>query len=82
MERPLAARALGIGKLRVGAVPEGVVSVGGKTWGQAPVNRKVASGQYRVSVVGARGKKGVCLATVTPDKTTIVIYDFASASCR
>jgi serine/threonine protein kinase len=72
----------GVGKLRVGAVPDGVVSVGAETWGQAPVDKKMPSGQYRVNVLGANGKKGTCFATVLPDKTTIVIYNFDTNSCR
>ncbi|MHB8874253.1 MAG: serine/threonine protein kinase [Myxococcaceae bacterium] len=72
----------GMGMLRVGAVPDGLVSVGSQTWGQAPVNRKISSGQYRVNVLGAGGKKGSCFVTVLPDKTTIVIYNFETSSCR
>ena len=72
----------GVGRLRVGAAPEGVVTVGSETWGPTPVDRKVASGQYKVNLVGPKGKTGTCFAKVMPEQTTIVIYNFDSGTCR
>jgi hypothetical protein len=72
----------GEGRLRIGAVPEGVVHVGVEAWGPTPVDRKISSGQYVVNITASDGKKGQCHATVVPDKTTIVIYSFDTESCR
>jgi hypothetical protein len=75
----------GKGELRIGASPlEGSVSVGSTDWGKVPVTRKgVQSGQYLVSVIAPDGKRrGVCQATVWPDKLTIVVYDFAKGTCQ
>ncbi|MFZ5471640.1 MAG: serine/threonine protein kinase [Myxococcota bacterium] len=72
----------GEGRLRIGAVPDGTVTVGPEKWGTTPVDRKVSSGRYVVSIVGANGKRGQCQATVMPDRTTILIYNFDTGTCK
>ena len=72
------------------AIPEGtgklVISVGdntarhlitvqGEEWGTPPMNRKVASGIYRVSVKLENGAVSNFKAAVLPDKTTVLTLD-------
>jgi serine/threonine-protein kinase len=69
----------GEGQLRINIQPANVVSrvvVGHDDWGPAPVNKKVASGRYVVSVKLADGKKSPeWRGPVMPDVTTVLIYD-------
>ena len=69
----------GEGRLRIGTLPASVVSrivVGRDDWGPAPVDRKVSSGHYIVSVKMENGKKtAVWKGPVMPDRTTMLVYD-------
>ena len=50
--------------------------VGRDDWGAAPVDRKVSSGHYVVSVRLENGKKSVAWkGPVMPDRTTMLVYD-------
>ncbi len=71
----------GEGRLRIGVVPDGTVTVAGESWGPAPVERRTSSGHYSVMFERA-GKRGSCQATVMPDRTTILIYSFETGACR
>ncbi len=69
----------GEGRLRIGTLPASVVSriiVGRDDWGPGPVDRKVSSGNYVVSVRMENGKKTVTWkGPVMPDRTTMLVYD-------
>jgi eukaryotic-like serine/threonine-protein kinase len=69
----------GEGRLRIATMPASVVSkimVGRDDWGAAPVDRKVSSGHYVVSVKLENGKKSVAWkGPVMPDRTTMLVYD-------
>lgn len=69
----------GEGRLRIGTLPASVVSrivVGREDWGPGPVDRKVSSGNYVVSVKMENGKKSaVWKGPVMPDRTTMLVYD-------
>ncbi len=69
----------GEGRLRIGTIPASVVSrilVGRDDWGPGPVDRKVTSGHYVVSVKMENGKRSaVWKGPVMPDRTTMLVYD-------
>jgi tRNA A-37 threonylcarbamoyl transferase component Bud32 len=69
----------GEGQLRINIQPANVVTrvvVGRDDWGPAPVNKRVASGRYVVSVKLPDGKKSPeWRGPVMPDMTTVLIYD-------
>ena len=69
----------GEGRLRIGTIPASVVSrilVGRDDWGPGPVDRKVSSGHYVVSVRMENGKKSASWkGPVMPDRTTMLVYD-------
>jgi hypothetical protein len=69
----------GEGKLRISATNPSAVTavlVGGEDWGSPPVNKKVSSGLYVVTVKLADGKRSVpWKGAVQPDKTTALVYD-------
>jgi len=72
----------GEGRLRIGTIPASVVSrivVGRDDWGPGPVDRKVSSGTYAVSVRMENGKKSaVWRGAVMPDRTTMLVYDIGN----
>ena len=51
------------------------VAVAGEDWGQPPIQKKVSSGVYKVSVKLADGSSASFKATVMPDKTTVLTLD-------
>ena len=52
------------------------IVVGRDDWGPAPVDRKIPSGHYVVTVRIADGKKSaVWKGAVLPDRTTMLFYD-------
>ena len=69
----------GEGRLRIGTLPASAVShvlVGRDDWGPAPVDRKVPSGHYVVTVRIGEGKKAApWKGPVLPDRTTMLVYD-------
>ena len=77
--REEAAVPAGEGRLRIGTLPASAVGhivVGRDDWGPAPVDRKVSSGHYVVSVKMENGKKSVAWkGPVLPDRTTLLVYD-------
>lgn len=52
-----------------------IITVQGEEWGTPPMNRKVASGMYRVSVKLENGTVSNFKAAVLPDKTTVLTLD-------
>jgi len=72
----------GQGQLRINVMPANVasrVTVGRNDWGPAPVNQRIASGRYVVTVVLPGGKKSPeWVGTVMPDATTTIVYDIDS----
>ena len=71
----------GTGKLLVSVGDnQGTVSVAvaGEDWGQPPIQKKVSSGYYKVSVKLADGSNASFKATVMPDKTTVLTLDPSS----
>jgi hypothetical protein len=70
---------VGEGRLRIGTLPANAVShvlVGHDDWGPAPVDRKVRSGHYVVTVRIGEGKKATpWKGPVMPDRTTMLVYD-------
>jgi eukaryotic-like serine/threonine-protein kinase len=72
----------GQGKLRVVVKPESAVNrvmVDREEWGQAPIDRKIASGKYTVSVKLSDGQKSQPWSgPVMPGRTTTLIYDIES----
>ncbi len=68
----------GVGKLSiaVGGSPGRVsLTVQGEPWDEPPVQRKVASGQYRVLIKLADGTQASTRTSVMPDKTTVLTLD-------
>jgi hypothetical protein len=69
----------GKGTLRINVQPASLASravVGRDDWGPTPVNKRVDSGQYVVSVRLPDGKKSPeWKGPVMPDVTTVLIYD-------
>lgn len=68
----------GVGKLSiaVGGSPGRVaLTVQGEAWDEPPVQRKVASGVYRVSIKLADGTQASTKTSVMPDKTTVLTLD-------
>ncbi len=70
----------GEGQLRIGAEPNGEVSVGGQPWGGTPVSRHVRTGRYTVTITSGR-QRGTCDVTVLPDSVARFKYDFAQRKC-
>ncbi len=70
----------GEGQLRIGAEPNGEVSVEGQAWGGTPVSRHVRAGRYTVTIVSGR-RRGTCEVTVLPDSVARFKYDFAQKRC-
>ncbi|MFT3713087.1 MAG: protein kinase [Archangium sp.] len=54
------------------------VAVAGEDWGQPPIQKKVSSGYYKVSVKLGDGTASSFKATVMPDKTTVLTLDPSS----
>ena len=52
-----------------------VITVAGEEWGAPPINKKIASGMYRVSVKLENGTSSSFKATVMPDRTTTLMLD-------
>lgn len=52
-----------------------IITVQGEEWGTPPMNRKVASGMYKVSVKLENGSVSNFKAAVMPDKTTVLTLD-------
>jgi outer membrane biosynthesis protein TonB len=73
----------GEGRLRIGTMPASAVTrilVGSDDWGPAPVDRKIPSGQYVVTVRTPDGKKSSAWkGPVMPDHTTVLFYDLETA---
>jgi serine/threonine-protein kinase len=55
-----------------------LITVQGEEWGTPPMNRKVASGLYRVQVKLENGTSTSFKAAVMPDKTTVLTLDPAN----
>ena len=55
-----------------------IITVQGEEWGTPPMNRKVASGLYKVSVKLENGSSTSIKAAVMPDKTTVLTLDPAN----
>ena len=55
-----------------------IITVQGEEWGTPPMNRKVASGLYKVSVKLENGTSTSFKAAVMPDKTTVLTLDPAN----
>ncbi len=74
----------GEGRLRIGTLPASAVGrivVGREDWGPGPVDRKVTSGHYAVSVKLENGKKSIVWkGPVMPDRTTLLVYDVEKES--
>jgi serine/threonine-protein kinase len=72
----------GQGQLRISTSPANVasrVTVDRTDWGPAPVNQRIASGRYVVTVQLPGGKRSPdWVGTVMPDATTVLIYDIES----
>lgn len=69
----------GEGKLRINVSgPSAKILVGNEDWGEPPVNRKVNSGVYRVTVKLPDGSTSSSRASVWPDQTTTVMFDASS----
>ncbi|MBL8954780.1 MAG: protein kinase [Myxococcaceae bacterium] len=72
----------GQGQLRISTTPANVasrVTVGKNDWGPAPVNQRIASGRYVVTVVLPGGKKSPeWVGNVMPDGITTIIFDIDS----
>ncbi len=69
----------GEGKLRINATaPSARIVVGAEDWGEPPVNRKVSSGWYRVTVQLPDGSSASSRAGVWPDQTTTLVFDAAT----
>lgn len=71
----------GTGKLLVsvgGNQDRSSVAVQGEDWGQPPIQKKISSGIYKVSVKLADGSSATFKATVMPDKTTVLTLDPSS----
>ncbi len=81
-EEPAPVIPAGEGKLRISATdPSAVASilVGGEDWGSPPVNKKVSSGLYVVTLKLADGKRSLpWKGPVQPDRTTALVYDVGS----
>ncbi len=83
-EKPAEEEAIpaGEGRLRITANPPSVnakVQVGPDDWGLAPVDRKLASGRYVVSLKLADGRRAPpWKVSVMPDRITALIYDVES----
>ena len=52
-----------------------LITVQGEDWGTPPMNRRVASGLYRVQVKLENGTSTSFKAAVMPDKTTVLTLD-------
>ncbi len=69
----------GEGRLRIGTNPASVacrIIVGRDDWGPGPVDRKVSSGNYAVSLKMDNGKKSIAWkGPVLPDRTTMLVYE-------
>ncbi len=52
-----------------------IITVQGEEWGTPPMNRKVSSGFYKVSVKLENGTTSTFKAAVLPDKTTVLTLD-------
>lgn len=69
----------GEGKLRINVASSSAkILVGAEDWGEPPVNRKVSSGWYRVTVKLPDGSSSSSKASVWPDQTTTMVFDAAS----
>jgi serine/threonine-protein kinase len=69
----------GEGKLRINvSAPSAKIFVGAEDWGEPPVNRKVSSGHYRVTVKLPDGSSSSSRASVWPDQTTTMVFDVAT----
>lgn len=69
----------GEGKLRISVSgPTATILVGSENWGEPPVNRKVNSGVYRVTVKLPDGSSSSSKASVWPDQTTSLMFDSTS----
>ncbi|MEW5743711.1 MAG: serine/threonine-protein kinase [Myxococcota bacterium] len=69
----------GEGKLRINvSAPSAKILVGNEDWGEPPVNRRVNSGVYRVTVKLPDGSSSTSRASVWPDQTTTVMFDASS----
>jgi hypothetical protein len=69
----------GEGKLRINvSAPSAKILVGNEDWGEPPVNRKVNSGVYRVTVKLPDGSSSTSRASVWPDQTTTMMFDASS----
>ncbi len=72
----------GQGQLRINVMPANIasrVTVGRNDWGPAPVNQRIASGRYVVTVVLPGGKKSPeWVGNVMPDATTTIVFDIDS----
>lgn len=70
----------GEGKLRINvSAPSAKILVGNEDWGEPPVNRRIHSGVYRVTVKLPDGTSSSSKASVWPDQTTTVMFDAASS---
>jgi len=73
----------GQGKLRIGATDTDAIAgifVGAEDWGTPPVDRRVSSGQYVVTVKLSNGQRSTAWkGPVYPDKTTVLMYDVANS---
>lgn len=66
----------GEGKLRISVSSSSAkILVGSEDWGEPPVNRKVSSGWYRVTVKLPDGSSSSSKTSVWPDQTTTVMFD-------
>lgn len=68
----------GTGKLVISVgdnTARSVIFVQGEDWGAPPMNRKVASGMYKVLVKLENGSQATFKAAVMPDKTTVLTLD-------
>jgi hypothetical protein len=81
-EAPVEVIPPGQGQLRISTSPASVatrVTVGRNDWGPAPVNQRIASGRYAVTVLLPNGKKSPeWVGNVMPDVTTVIVYDIDS----
>lgn len=55
-----------------------MITVQGEEWGTPPLNRKVASGMYKVQVKLENGTSATLKSAVMPDRTTVLTLDPAS----
>ena len=68
----------GTGKLVISVgdnTARSLIFVQGEEWGAPPMNRKVASGMYKVMVKLENGSQASFKAAVMPDKTTVLTLE-------